>query len=350
MIPTLFRLIARRVFCNPLAPLRIGVLLAAVLFYGSSGFLFFELPENPALTWGDSIWYSVVTVTTVGYGDLYPSTFGGRVIVAMPLMFFGIGLLGYLLSVAASALVEAKTKEAHGMANLKLKDHLIVLNYPGLGKLENVLDELAADPAFGKSRDVALIDENLTELPPELVARDVHYVRGNPSRDETLARASIDDAAYAIVLSRLGRDPRSDDQNVVVALAIEARAPKVHTVVECVDAATEELLKKAGSDCVVCTSRFDAHFVSAELLNPGVQEVIAQLTSNLRGQQIYVTRFAGSKTVAFTDIEAKCRELAHIALGVQKDGKTTLNVDSDQKVVPGDGVITMGASRLAELS
>lgn len=349
MIHTLFRFFSRRVVRNPPAPLRIAVLLVAVLFYGSSGFLYFELPENPALTWGDAIWYSVVTVTTVGYGDFYPVSLGGRVLVAMPVMFFGIGLLGYLLSIAASALVEAKTKELHGMADFKLKDHLIVLNFPGLGKLENVLDELAADSTFGKTRDVVLVDEELTELPPAMLARNVHFVKGNPNRDETLARACIDDAKYAIILCRLARDPRSDDQNVAIALAVEARNPNVHTVVECVDATTEELLRKAGSDCVVCTSRFDAHFVSGELLNPGVQEIIAQLTSNLHGQQIYLTPYGGSKAKSFKEMGASCGEHQHIALGVHHKGKTILNVAPTHDVAPGDFVITMGPARIESL-
>ncbi len=145
MIQVLMRLFGHRVVRSPPAPLRVLSLAAALLLYGSTGFLYFELPNNPQLTWLDGFWYSFVTVTTVGYGDLYPTTPGGRFIVGVPLMFFGIGLLGYVLSIAATALVEAKTKELHGMSDFKLKDHLVILNFPGVGKLLRVLDELAHD-------------------------------------------------------------------------------------------------------------------------------------------------------------------------------------------------------------
>lgn len=49
---------------------------------------------------GAGVWYALVTITTVGYGDLAPQTMGGRFIVALPLMALGIGLLGYVLSLS----------------------------------------------------------------------------------------------------------------------------------------------------------------------------------------------------------------------------------------------------------
>jgi RNA polymerase sigma factor (sigma-70 family) len=82
-------------------PARAMVLLAGVLCYGTTGFLYFELPAKGELRWSDALWWSAVTLTTVGYGDVYPSTDGGRYLVAVPLMVIGIGLLGYVLSLAA---------------------------------------------------------------------------------------------------------------------------------------------------------------------------------------------------------------------------------------------------------
>ena len=93
-----------------------------------------------------------------------------------------------------------------------------------------LLDELESDPRFGKGRDIVLIDEDLTELPPSLLNRGLMFVRGNPTRDETLTRASVDTAAQALIFSKKPGDPHSDDQNIAITLAIEGRTPKVHTV------------------------------------------------------------------------------------------------------------------------
>lgn len=55
-------------------------------------------------TGGDSLWYSIVTITTVGYGDRYPVTTGGR-ITAVFIMFMGVGIIGVLASILSSLLV-----------------------------------------------------------------------------------------------------------------------------------------------------------------------------------------------------------------------------------------------------
>jgi len=55
-------------------------------------------------TGGDALWYAIVTITTVGYGDFYPVTAAGR-ITAMFIMFMGVGIIGALASILASLLV-----------------------------------------------------------------------------------------------------------------------------------------------------------------------------------------------------------------------------------------------------
>jgi len=64
-----------------------------------------QSPENANIQSGvDALWYSIVTITTVGYGDFYPVTPGGR-ITAMFIMFAGVGIIGALASILASLLV-----------------------------------------------------------------------------------------------------------------------------------------------------------------------------------------------------------------------------------------------------
>jgi voltage-gated potassium channel len=61
-------------------------------------------PDAKILTGGEALWYALVTITTVGYGDYYPVTTAGR-ITAMFIMFMGVGIIGALASILASLLV-----------------------------------------------------------------------------------------------------------------------------------------------------------------------------------------------------------------------------------------------------
>ena len=61
-------------------------------------------PDANITSGGDALWYAIVTITTVGYGDRYPVTAAGR-ITAMFIMFMGVGIIGALASILASALV-----------------------------------------------------------------------------------------------------------------------------------------------------------------------------------------------------------------------------------------------------
>lgn len=341
----------RHVIVHPPMLLRGVILLAAILIYGTTGFLYFELPGNPDLTWPDALWYCLVTLTTVGYGDFFPKTNAGRYLVGVPLLVLGIGLLGFMLSVVATTLITARNRELKGMSQAIFSKHVIVIHFPGVAKLLRLMNELRHDPTIGADAKFVLIDAQLEELPPELARQNVLYVRGDPTRDDTLVRANVDQASHAIVLSRRPGDPESDAQNVMVTLAIEARTRNVNTVVECVDPACEELLRKAGCDRIVCAGRLEALYMSQELLNPGVQEIVAELLSTGVGQQFYltpVTLASGAGTFGvLRDVAAKSD---HIAIGVRRAGANHLNLSASFALMAGDQAITVGAKRLPSLA
>lgn len=332
-------------FRHPPPLLRVGLLLVGVLAYGATGFLYYELPEHPTLTWADGIWYAIVTVSTVGYGDFSPSSVGGRFLVAAPMMFFGIGLLGYVLSLAASALVEQKSKETHGMSQFAFTDHLVICNFPNLGILTQLLDELEADASFKLQNGVVLIDNKLTEVPQELARRDVRFVRGDPSSDETLSRANASRASAAIILSKPLFEPTADMATVAIALALTTAAPNILLVAQCVEPMHEPLLRKAKCTHVVCTGRFGAHFVATELLNPGAQDVLADLTSAQGGEQLYVSRFGGADC-SIGELKVQCAQHRHLLVGIRRDATTQLNPADEFTVTATDSIITIGPTRL----
>jgi voltage-gated potassium channel len=88
------------------------LLILIVLTVSSTLVLQFESksPDANITTGGDALWWAVVTITTVGYGDKYPVTFGGRVTAVM-VMASGVGIIGALASIMASVLVPPPQQE-----------------------------------------------------------------------------------------------------------------------------------------------------------------------------------------------------------------------------------------------
>ena len=85
----------------------ITILLAGMVLSTASILILHQESRSPGAnitTGGDALWWGIVTITTVGYGDFYPVTTLGR-ITAVFVMFAGIGIIGALASILASVLV-----------------------------------------------------------------------------------------------------------------------------------------------------------------------------------------------------------------------------------------------------
>jgi voltage-gated potassium channel len=131
------------------------VLLSALglLFLGAWLVMLFEsnAPGSNIHTYKDALWWAVVTVTTVGYGDRYPVTEGGR-LVATVLLFVGIGLIGVLTATVASFFMQEHTdanKEQLQAAHADLGGHLTDID-ARLARIETVLDPSAGGGGAAK--------------------------------------------------------------------------------------------------------------------------------------------------------------------------------------------------------
>jgi voltage-gated potassium channel Kch len=123
-----------------------AILALILLAAGSMLVLFFELkdPSSNIRTGGEAIWYSIVTITTVGYGDYYPITQGGRTVGAVT-MFFGIGIFGVLTSFLSSAFVApSKKKEEEEKAAATAADQTNASPAPAQPDAAKLESEVAA--------------------------------------------------------------------------------------------------------------------------------------------------------------------------------------------------------------
>jgi voltage-gated potassium channel len=131
----------------------ITILLAIIVMTTASVLVLqFEshAPDANITSGSDALWYAIVTLTTVGYGDFYPVTAGGR-ITAVFIMLMGVGIIGALASILASVLVgsppEAEEDEIPGMLPLPTIEEELASIKNELAEIRQLLDKKTTDGA-----------------------------------------------------------------------------------------------------------------------------------------------------------------------------------------------------------
>ncbi|MCG8424283.1 MAG: potassium channel family protein [Proteobacteria bacterium] len=348
MIRLLFRLFRTLGQVTSATTLKVMVAVVAVIWFSASGYLYFEIQAKPDLTWADGFWWAIVTITTVGYGDFFPESQLGRFLVGVPTMLFGISVLGYLLSTLATYLIESKSKELKGMKQIQLQNHILVAHFSDVNRVVQLVRELQGDPET-RGKPIVLIDDQLSEIPAELDELGLKFVHGNPAREATLEQANYTEATHAIVLARDPRDVHSDDMNLAVAMTIEGLNRTIHTVIECVDPQSVEVLRRTGCDSIVCVSQFSSSLLVQELLDPGVKAVFAELTAVRIGQKLYVVHIRTMKDWTFGELRTWGTGQGLLAVGVKRGPDIHLNPTADFAVEQHDLAVVVAGQRPGEI-
>lgn len=323
---------------------RMFIFFTLLFWYSASGFLYFELQQKPDLSWADAIWWAIVTMTTVGYGDFFPITDSGRFFVGIPAMIFGIGFLGYIITELAAYLLEFRSRRLKGMQDIKWQDHIIIINFSRLDEVQNLILELKYDDSTKKQR-ICLVDEFLNELPHKLVKLEVQFIKGNPTEEDVLKHANLGHASHVIVLSRDRNDPHSDDQNLVTSLVIEKLNPKIFSIIEILNPKKIRQVELTGANSVVCASEFTSNLIIQELQDPGVKDIVMEITSNKFGQQIYINPVQFQGDLSYKELILWGLDNKVSILGIMRDGKPKLNCPSREKIQNNDKAICIGGSR-----
>ncbi|MGE0084251.1 MAG: TrkA family potassium uptake protein [Desulfococcaceae bacterium] len=308
-----------------------------VTLAGSAGFVYFEKKEFP-----DALWWAVVTLTTVGYGDIFPVTGGGR-LVAAAVMIVGIGFLGILTAGIASIFVENRFMENRGMKAVHVSDHFIICgwNFRGI----RIVEELRADSKCG-GLPIAVIAD-LVEKPVN--DPNLFFIRGEVNT-ENLKKASIEKARVAILLSDDKLDAYSRDaKTVLAALTIESMNTGVYTCVELMDEKNVEYCKRAKADEIIVSGELSTNMLVQAALDHGITRMISELVSKRCGEDIYKVELP-AELKEKTFFEAMCRLKENqgiLCMGVEDSSgrKFIANPDKDYVLKSGDQLIVIASQR-----
>ena len=255
------------------------ILVLGVSVVGNTlSFYFFDRAARPDLTIWDSLWYSVISITTIGYGDFSASTVGARIGTAFFIVLTGLAALPTAFGMMVDWIVEVRHKERRGMGIQRARGHLLIVNFPNESRVRQIIDEFSRDEGH-RNREIVVVTDQIEELPFSLT--NVSFVSGSPLAEETFRRADVAHASQAIILSSSYDDPRSDSLVASISFLIEHMNADASVIAECLDPDHAVLFNVSPRVSLVYTVRVANNLLVQEAQDPGVNLLTQAITSNV---------------------------------------------------------------------
>ena len=308
------------------------VLLILVLIIGVFGFKIIS-----DFSWLDAVYMTVITVTTVGFGEVQPLDQESKLFTII-LILTSVIIVGYALKIITEYIIskndinELKQKKMQKKIDA-LSDHVIICGYGRNGKQ-------AANKLATHHRDFVVIekDEQVTQKHKDT---STLFILGNANEDEVLVRAGINRACCLI--SALP----NDSENVFVVLSARQMNPDIRIISRASQETTYSKLKLAGANNVILPDRIGGDHMASLVVVPDLLEFVDNLsivgdqTINIEEvavEQLYDT--SKQKTILELDLRKKtgCNVIGY----KDENGNYHINPEADQKLVPGSKVIVLG--------
>jgi voltage-gated potassium channel len=282
----------------------------------------------------DSFNWGIATV--LGQGDSsYVTSPAGR-LIGWFLILFGVAMLGMITGALVAMVIDFLLKEGQGLGASGYKDHIVVCGWNTTAR--DLIQELRGDDY--RSKVVVL-----AELEKNPAGDGVYFVRGDPSNEDDLRRAGIEQAAAALVFPRDASD-EADMQSILTILAIEHAAPGVRTVAEVNNPKHEPHFRRADVDELLVTSKIASHLLARSALYPGLSSIVTDIVSGGEGSELY--RISLPEEYVGLSIDAVAARLRsdHRAtlLSVNRGGHAFVNPETDFVLQSGDDAVVVAES------
>lgn len=318
------------------------LVLVAVLVGGAGGYY---LIGEGRWTFGECIYMTVITVTTVGYGETLPGmdvTPYARGFT-MVLLIFGTGSIVFFASMITAFVVEGELRDVLFQSRLKkrmkrMKDHIVVCGAGSTGR--NVIAELLATNVPVVAID--LNEQELREIADKFPKADYAYIMGDATDDDIIAQAHLGGARGLVTALS------SDKDNLYMVVSARQTNPSLRIIARCAELSHVEKIKKAGADAVVSPNAIGAMRLVSEMLRPAV---VSFLDTMLRDQRApyrieEVTLRADADEVGKTLRDARLHErfgMSPIALRATEHQAWTYNPAPDEKLTAGMTLVVLGS-------
>ncbi|HNX02428.1 MAG: NAD-binding protein [Candidatus Cloacimonas sp.] len=273
--------------------------------------------QNSIKSFWDGIWWAIVTIATVGYGDKYPVTYQGR-FVGIILIIVGYSSLSFFTGLVASLFVEDRLKGAKGLKQIRTHNHIVICGWNNTADyfLKAMVEKKATEI------DICVVTNNPPEFFERLESRyptlSLKFVRGETIQEETLKHASVETAARVIILADEQFESSSaDDHSIIVANAVHYLAKKDRITVQLVNPENRSMLQRLGIQNIIVWDDIGGYVLANTVADNNYLAVFCQLAqdreNHLQTQEI-PAEFIGKSFGELSDYYYQ--ECGYLLLGV----------------------------------
>ena len=233
--------------------------------------------DNNFKNFFDALWFSIITMSTVGYGDITPESVSGKILTII-FILLSIVAVSLFTATITSKLIADLVLEKEDYKNVeKLKNHLIICGYKS--QLKSLIKNFVETTEFNMD-EIVLIHKELT---PDIKAiieelKHIKFVEGDFTDEVILQKARVKYANKAIVLSD-GSD-ESDSKVLGTVILLKSLNPDIYTIVEISNIKFEKYLEKIKCDEIILSEEYNKYLLSKAIVDPGISKVVASMLQN----------------------------------------------------------------------
>jgi len=244
--------------------------IVVLVAFGTAGYVVIE--RMPLI---DAIYMTVITISTVGFGEVKPLDTNGR-IFTMVLIFTGVGTAFYIFAIVTEIVVGGQLREMIGRSAMNRRinqqtGHVIVCGYGRFGTI--VVDELRRN-----GMTVVVVETNPARE-AELIRENILYVLGSALEEDVLEQAGIQSASDIVVATA------SDPDNVYISLSARSKNPGIRIHARAESEIGLKHLQLAGADQAISSYQWSAVRIANAIARPSVVDFLNLILPG-RGEEI----------------------------------------------------------------
>lgn len=318
--------------------LRLPIVIRLVILSLLSIFVFGALisiiePQNfPSLF--DGIWWAIVTVSTVGFGDFVPKTDLGRSI-GIVLILVGTGFMTLYFASVSAAIVTRQNTFMEGLSTYKGEKHVILIGWN-----ERIRETLIQLKELNRHLPIVLIDETLKKNPVD--DSNVTFIKGNPTHDDTLQRANVQAAEKIIISADQSKNEVHADMATILSLVTaKGLNPELYCIVEILTNNQIINAKRAGANEIIQTNKLTSFVMTNSIYTNGLSETLLMMLDHLAGNKLEYIQAVNKEGESYHECLNNLLTDNILLIGIKRGDESYINPSPGFKIRESDELLVI---------